>query len=79
MDPAEIKNLLKVQPFNAFIIVTSSGDRYTVTHPENLIAGLDGTFYVFDSVGMPEGTRSLATIVNASHINALEPMGTRAA
>lgn len=47
MNPQEIKDELAITPFEPFVIVTASGDRYRVDHPE-LAIPTKRSLYVFE-------------------------------
>ncbi len=68
---------LTATPFEPFVIVTNSGDRYEVRHPE--VARMTPRHvYVF----LPTGRDALfkdATIIGLRNISALEPLAGKAA
>jgi len=50
MNRDEIKRHLRSQPFEPFDIVSSSGGRYRVRHPELTTITARGTIFVFEPV-----------------------------
>lgn len=63
---------LTATPFDPFIIVTNSGDRYRVGHPE-LAKLTPRHVYVFVPIG-DKGLVKDATIIGLRNISALEPL-----
>ena len=68
---------LRAIPFEPFVIVTNSGDRYTVHHPE-LAKLAPRHVYVFEPRDQ-EGLVKDASIIGLRNISALEPLPGKAA
>jgi hypothetical protein len=61
----QIRELKGQDPFSPFIIVSSSGERYTIEAPENLVEMRSELFYAF-----PGGDRFV--LIRISQITAVE-------
>jgi hypothetical protein len=68
---------LKDEPFEPFVVVTNSGDRYAVHHPE-LAMVTPRHVYIFQPSNKP-GVVTGASIVGLRNISALEPLSGEAA
>jgi hypothetical protein len=79
MHVAEIQQKLKQQPFEPFEIVMSSGDRYSVHHPENVLltrtSVVVATEFQRKRDPLPEGF----VILSYLHIAAIQPARRRKA
>jgi hypothetical protein len=64
-----IQELLARRPFEAFRIVTSSGDRYEVRHPEMLLRVKNG---VYIGLGGRGAVAERAAFVSLLHVAAVE-------
>ena len=67
-----IEDLRSRQPFEPFRIVTSSGDRYEVRHPELLIRVKNG---VYVGLGGRGKGAERAAFISLLHISAVETSG----
>jgi hypothetical protein len=67
-----ITELLARQPFEPFRVVTSSGDRYDVRHPEMALRVKNGIYLGLGGRGM---VADRAAFVSLLHITALETNG----
>jgi hypothetical protein len=67
-----IEDLLKRQPFEPFRIVTSSGDRYEVRHPEMVLRVKNG---IYVGLGGRGGVADRAAYVSLLHVAAVETNG----
>jgi len=66
-----IRMRLFARPFMAFCVVTSSGDRYPVRHPEMAVATkLELAIALPDADGTPSRLQILSTL----HVTAIEPL-----
>ncbi len=65
-----IEELLSRKPFEPFRIVTSSGDRYDVRHPELLLRVRNG---VYVGQGGRGTVADRAAYISLLHITAIEP------
>jgi hypothetical protein len=66
-----IRARLRQQPFVPFCVVTSSGERYEVRHPEMALATkAELAIALPDEDGVPSRLQWLATL----HVTALEPL-----
>jgi hypothetical protein len=76
MNIKAIKDQLSVRPFEPFDIILTSGDRFPVTHPENVILLKERVLLAYyDEPGdLPDRHTSISYL----HIAALEPMARRA-
>ena len=79
MNASEIKDQLEAEPFEPFIVVTSSGDRYEVRHREFALLARRGHLYVFRPVEDSDAQVDKPTIISLLHIVAIEPAPERAA
>lgn len=68
----DVQKLLKARPFQPFRMVTSSGEKYEVRHPEmafllrtKIVLGLDP-----DGQGIADGWNMLSLL----HVTAIEPV-----
>ena len=68
----DFQRLLKARPFQPFRVVTSSGERYEVRHPE--VAFLTRTKLVLGLDPDAEGTAEDWTMVSLLHVAAIEPV-----
>jgi hypothetical protein len=68
----DFHRLLKRRPFQPFRVVTSSGERYEVRHPE--MAFLTRTSLVLGLDPDAEGTADDWTMVSLLHVAAVEPV-----
>jgi len=64
-----IQDLLSRRPFEPFRIVTSSGDRYDVRHPEMILRVRNGLYV---GLGGRGGVADRAAFVSLLHISAVE-------
>jgi hypothetical protein len=64
-----IQELLTRQPFDPFRVVTSSGDRYEVRHPEMVLRVKNG---IYIGLGGRGGVAEHAAFVSLLHISAVE-------
>ena len=67
-----IQELLARQPFEPFRIVTSSGDRYDVRHPEMVLRVKNG---VYVGLGGRGAVADRAAFVSLLHVTAVETNG----
>jgi len=72
----DFQKLLKARPFQPFRVVTSSGERYEVRHPE--VAFLTRTKLVLGIDPDAEGTAEDWTMVSLLHVAAIEPVPAKA-
>jgi hypothetical protein len=72
MNVRAIQNLVKKQPFEPFEIVLSSGDRYTVKHPENCMMLKEGVIVSYSNSAKDSLPDDFA-ILSCLHIAAAEP------
>ncbi len=72
----DFQRLLKARPFEPFRVVTSSGERYEVRHPE--VAFLTRTKLVLGLHPDAEGTAEDWTMVSLLHVAAIEPLPVKA-
>ena len=72
MQVSAIQKWINKRPFSPFEIVMSSGDRYPVRHPENLVLSKEGA-YVFFKRSPQEALPDVA-ILSYLHIAAAEPV-----
>ena len=68
----DFHRLLKTRPFQPFRVVTSSGERYEVRHPE--VAFLTRTKLVLGLDPDSEGTAEDWTMISLLHVTAIEPV-----
>jgi len=68
---------LKAEPFEPFVVVTNSGDRYEVRHPE-FAKVAPRHVYVFQP-GAKSGAVRDAAIIGLRNISTLEPLPSEAA
>ena len=83
MSAQDLKDELKKQPFQPLDVVLSSGDRFTIRHPELAIFTAHNSVYVFDSDVSPReqpfpNTRG-HVVLSISQIVAVEPAKQQAA
>ncbi|MEM1353669.1 MAG: hypothetical protein AAGC44_00090 [Planctomycetota bacterium] len=80
MQISKITNILQKQPFQPFEIVTSSGSRYLVKHPE-LVWVAKGALYVSQRIEQPEEGEMVAdpATISYMHITELVPVPEKAA
>jgi hypothetical protein len=64
-----IEELLKREPFESFRIVTSSGDRYEVRHPEMVLRVKNG---LYTGLGGRGGVADRAAFISLLHVAAVE-------
>jgi hypothetical protein len=64
--------LLRTRPFQPFRVITSSGERYEVRHPE--MAFLTRTSLVLGLAPDAEGTAEDWTMISLLHVSAVEPL-----
>lgn len=64
-----ITDLLTRQPFEPFRVVTSSGDRYDVRHPEMMLRVKNGLYI---GLGGRDNVAERAAFVSLLHISAVE-------
>ena len=69
--PSQLKERIKKQPFVPLRIVTSSGDSYTVTHPDLALIGVRDVHIGIASRKDPTTYENVARI-SLLHITALE-------
>ena len=69
-----IQELLSHQPFEPFHVVTSSGDRYEVRHPELVLRVKNG---IYIGLGGRGEVANRAAFVSLQHVAAVEANGTR--
>jgi hypothetical protein len=67
-----IQELLSRQPFEPFRIVTSSGDRYDVRHPEMVLRVKNGLYV---GLGGKGAVADRAAFVSLLHVTAVETNG----
>ena len=68
----DFQRLLKARPFEPFRVVTSSGERYEVRHPE--VAFLTRTKLVLGVDPDAQGTAEDWAMVSLLHVAAIEPL-----
>jgi hypothetical protein len=68
----DFHRLLRARPFQPFRVITSSGERYEVRHPE--VAFLTRTNLVIGLAPDSQGTAEDWTIVSLLHVAAIEPL-----
>lgn len=80
MQIAKITDILQKQPFQPFKVVTSSGSRYRITHPE-LVWVAKGALYVSQRIDQPEHGELVAdpAVISYMHITELVPVPEKAA
>jgi hypothetical protein len=66
-----IQELLSRRPFEPFLIVTSSGDRYEVRHPEVVLRVKNGLYV---GLGGRGAVADRAAFVSLLHVSAIETM-----
>ena len=66
-----IRTRLAARPFMPFCVVTSSGDRYAIRHPEMAVATKAELAIVLPDA---DGTPSRLQILSTLHVTALEPL-----
>ena len=64
-----IQELLTRQPFEPFKIITSSGDRYPVLHPEMVLRVKNGLYV---GIGGRRGIAERAAFISLLHVTAVE-------
>lgn len=72
MTANDINSLLRRQPFVPFLIVTSDGTSYQVSHPELCMVGLGSAIVGYPAPGL-QHTYERYDIVSMRHIVRLEP------
>jgi len=70
MNPDEIRELLRRDPFEPFCIRLTSGDAYVVRDPQSVALGQRRLFIAF-----PEGDGDRWTFIAYLHVAALESVG----
>jgi hypothetical protein len=71
-----IHGWLKASPFTPFSVVTSSGERYEIKHPEMAFITKPQLYIAMpDPDGIPSRVKMIATL----HITALEPLDSNSA
>lgn len=80
MQIAKLTEAVKRKPFQPFVIVTSSGGRYLVNHPE-FVWLTKGAVYVSQPVEQPEEGEMVTdpAVISYMHISELVPVPERAA
>lgn len=68
-----IQELLSRHPFEPFQVVTSSGDRYEVRHPEMVLRVKNG---IYIGLGGKGAVADRAAFVSLLHVSAVETNGT---
>ena len=83
MSGADLKVVLKKQPFQPVDVVLSSGDRHTIRHPELAIFTDHNSVYVFESDVSPKDVPFPDThgpvVLSISQIVSIENAGQAAA
>lgn len=79
MTAKELLKQLRKQPFQPFEVVTSSGDRYPVRHPELALLSEGGVLYIFKPVRSTRAEVASPDIISLLHVVALEPAKDKAA
>ncbi len=74
MVPEELKDTLREQPFQAFRIVLTDGEKYDIRHPDLLWVG-KRTAWVGITARPDEALHDRAIKVDLSHIVRVEPLG----
>lgn len=80
MQIAKITEAVTKSPFQPFEVITSSGDRFTIRHPE-MVRVAKGALYVYQDADQPhEGEMwSDPAVLPYMHITALVPVPEQAA
>jgi len=80
MQIAKITEAVTKSPFQPFEVVTSSGDRFTIRHPE-MVRVAKGALYVYQDAEKPEEGEmwSDPSVLSYMHITALVPVPEQAA
>lgn len=80
MQIAKISDAIKKQPFEPFEVVTSSGNRYRVDHPEMVLVA-KGALYISQRAEPPEEGELVTdpVVVSYMHISEIVPAPERAA
>lgn len=73
MTSTALKGMLREQPFHAFNVVLSSGDRYPVRHPEMMWILKDRVLIALEPSAMDDDPEEFVT-VSFLHIAAVEPL-----
>jgi hypothetical protein len=78
MSPKEVVQLIRAEPFQPVLVVTSSGDRYPIPHPElaRLLPG--GIMYIFQPTASDATTDERVVRVSCLHIASVEQLQTAA-
>lgn len=76
MNPKIVKEELEAKPFEPFVVVTASGDRYLVRHPELAVLA-SRALYVFERG--PGDEIDGPVKIGYANITALEPIPEKAA
>jgi len=66
-----INNWLKASPFVPFCVVTSSGERYEIKHPEMAFITKPQLYVALPD---PDGIPSRVKMISTLHVTALEPI-----
>jgi hypothetical protein len=72
-----LRDLLQQRPFEPFEVVSSSGDRYVVAHPENCILMKDRVVVAYGASRRRQQLPEHAAFLSYLHIAAAEPIGKR--
>ncbi len=73
MNTTAIKNKLKQVPFAPFEIVVSSGDRYRVDHPDNVLLTKEAAVVGYGKPQKPGTLPDDFIILSYLHIASIEP------
>ncbi len=79
MNPFDLREALRTQPFEPLVVVTNSGDRYVIKHPEMAQLMENGTLLIFEPSERDDATAKRMTRVGYVNIAALEPLREKAA
>lgn len=78
MSPKEILAMIRAQPFEPVMLITSSGDRYLIHHPELAQLLPNGVLHIYQPAASDEATAQGYVRVSCLHIASIEPMKTAA-
>ncbi|MEM7681577.1 MAG: hypothetical protein AAF288_06455 [Planctomycetota bacterium] len=74
MTKTELRSVLRAVPFEPFVVVSASGDRYSVTHRDFALLSAGASLHVYRGGPEAGSEPELFAMISLPHIASIEPL-----